>query len=43
MDETQKRWVFVGIVLSIFLAAIESTVVATAMPTVVARLGGIRI
>ena len=43
MDETQKRWVFAGIVLSIFLAAIESTVVATAMPTVVARLGGIRI
>jgi EmrB/QacA subfamily drug resistance transporter len=43
MDETQKRWVFVGIVLSIFLAAIESTVVATAMPTVVASLGGIRI
>ena len=29
--------------LSIFLAAIESTVVATAMPTVVASLGGIRI
>lgn len=43
MEETQKRWIFAGIVLSIFLAAIESTVVATAMPTVVARLGGIRI
>jgi EmrB/QacA subfamily drug resistance transporter len=42
-DEACKRWVFVGIMLSIFLAAIESTVVATAMPTVVASLGGIRI
>jgi EmrB/QacA subfamily drug resistance transporter len=42
-DETRKRWVFVGIMLSIFLAAIESTVVATAMPTVVASLGGIKI
>ena len=42
-DEARKRWVFLGIMLSIFLAAIESTVVATAMPTVVASLGGIRI
>jgi EmrB/QacA subfamily drug resistance transporter len=42
-DEARKRWVFVGIMLSIFLAAIESTVVATAMPTVVGSLGGIRI
>src|SRR5256886_12949315 len=33
----------VGIMLSIFLAAMESTVVATAMPTVVASLGGIQI
>src|SRR2546426_9276587 len=42
-EEGRKRWVLVGIMLSIFLAAIESTVVATAMPTVVASLGGIRI
>ena len=42
-DEARKRWVFVGIMLSIFLAAIESTVVATAMPTVVKSLGGIKI
>src|SRR2546422_975722 len=42
-DETRKRWVFFGIMPSIFLAAIESTVVATAMPTVVTHLGGIRI
>src|SRR2546428_5609768 len=42
-EEARKRWVFAGIMLSIFLAAIESTVVATAMPTVVASLGGIRL
>src|SRR2546425_7381175 len=42
-EEGRKRWVLVGIMLSIFLAAIESTVVATAMPTVVSSLGGIRI
>src|SRR5256886_13613474 len=43
MEERAKRRVLVGIMLSIFLAAMESTVVATAMPTVVASLGGIRI
>jgi EmrB/QacA subfamily drug resistance transporter len=32
-----------GVMLSIFLAAMESTVVATAMPTVVQSLGGINI
>src|SRR5215510_6540596 len=32
-----------GVMLSIFLGAMESTVVATAMPTVVAALGGIEI
>src|SRR5207248_2307836 len=41
MDESPKRWVLFGIMLSIFLAAMESTVVATAMPTVVASLGGL--
>src|SRR5882672_8472600 len=41
MDEARKRWVLFGIMLSIFLAALESTVVATAMPTVVASLGGL--
>src|SRR5256712_3197720 len=43
MEERAKRRVLVGIMLSIFLAAMESTVVATAMPTVVASLGGIQI
>ncbi len=42
MDERAKRRVLVAVMLAIFLAAIESTVVALAMPTVVARLGGLR-
>src|SRR2546426_650443 len=41
MDEARKRWVLFGIMLSIFLAAMESTVVATAMPTIVAELFGL--
>ena len=41
--ETRPRLVVVGVMLSIVLAAMESTVVATAMPTVVGALGGIKI
>jgi EmrB/QacA subfamily drug resistance transporter len=37
-----RRWlVTVGLLLGIFLAALEATVVSTAMPTVVGRLGGL--
>ena len=43
MDPEARRRVFLGVMLSIFLAAMESTVVATAMPTVVAALGGMEI
>jgi EmrB/QacA subfamily drug resistance transporter len=43
MNEAPKRWAVAGIMLSIFLSAIESTVVATAMPTVVASLGDIHV
>ncbi|MGH7326359.1 MAG: MDR family MFS transporter [Candidatus Rokuibacteriota bacterium] len=43
MEEARKRRALAGIMLSIFLAAMESTVVATAMPTVVASLGGLHI
>lgn len=43
MDAARRRRVLIGIVLAIFLAAMESTVVATAMPTVVASLGGLHI
>jgi EmrB/QacA subfamily drug resistance transporter len=35
------RIIVAGIMLSLFLAAVESTVVATAMPTIVADLGGL--
>jgi EmrB/QacA subfamily drug resistance transporter len=34
------NWTFIGLLLGLFLAAIESTVVATAMPRVIADLGG---
>lgn len=43
MEPVRRRIVIAGVMLAIFLAAMESTVVATAMPTVVASLGGIRI
>jgi MFS family permease len=33
--------VTVGVMMSLFLAAMESTVVATAMPTIVSQLGGL--
>ncbi len=39
----RKALVLVGVMSSVFLAAMESTVVATAMPTVIASLGGIQI
>ncbi len=42
-DDARKRRVLFGVMLSVFLAAMESTVVATAMPKVVASLGGINI
>jgi EmrB/QacA subfamily drug resistance transporter len=41
MDERRRRLIVLGVMLSIFLAAMESTVVSTAMPRVVASLGGI--
>ena len=43
MDDRLKRRALYGVMLSVFLAALESTVVATAMPTVVASLGGVQI
>lgn len=41
MTHSQKRLVIVGIMLSVFMASMESTVIATAMPTVASELGGI--
>lgn len=39
----QRRLVTIGVMTGMFLGALEGTVVGTAMPTVVARLGGIAI
>jgi EmrB/QacA subfamily drug resistance transporter len=39
----QRRLVTIGVMTGMFLGALEGTVVGTAMPTVVARLGGIDI
>ena len=44
LDARARRVLVVsGVMGAVFLAAMESTVVATAMPTVIASLGGIRI
>jgi len=37
---SSRPWVFVAAVAAIFMAAIEGTIVATAMPTIVGELGG---
>lgn len=36
----RRRWVFAATAVAMFMAAIEATIVATAMPTIVADLGG---
>jgi MFS family permease len=41
LTKRRRVAVTVGLLLGIFLAALEATVVSTAMPTVVASLGGI--
>jgi EmrB/QacA subfamily drug resistance transporter len=43
MDERRRRLIVLGVMLSIFLGAMESTVVSTAMPRVVASLGGLEL
>jgi len=43
MEERLKRRALLGVMLAVFLAAMESTVVATAMPIVVKSLGGLEI
>ncbi|RWZ60774.1 MFS transporter [Halobacillus fulvus] len=41
--QTKNRgWVLASVMLAMFLAAIEATIVATAMPSIVADLGGFR-
>src|SRR5215207_4131853 len=34
-------WITLGVLLGIFMASMEATVVATAMPTIVGQLGGL--
>ena len=41
MSKQRTIIIMAGIMLSLFMAAIESTVVATAMPTIVGQLGGL--
>lgn len=41
MSRNRVFWITAGIMLSLFMAAVESTVVATAMPTIVGQLGGL--
>lgn len=43
MSRNQLRLITLGIMLSMFLASMEGTVVATAMPTIVSQLGGLSI
>lgn len=43
MSRTRLVIVTIGIMLSLFMASMESTVVATAMPTIVSQLGGLAI
>lgn len=37
---THRHWILVAAMLAMFMAAIEVTIVATAMPTIIAELGG---
>ena len=41
MSSRRRLWVTLGVITGMFLAALEATVVGTAMPTVIASLGGL--
>ena len=43
MSQNRLRLITLGILLSIFLASVEGTIVSTAMPTIVSQLGGLSI
>lgn len=43
LTRQERRTVTAGVMVGIFLGAMESTVVATAMPSIVARLGGLEV
>jgi len=40
LDDRQRNLIFLAVVLGMLLAALDQTIVATALPTVVAELGG---
>jgi EmrB/QacA subfamily drug resistance transporter len=40
MSSSSRAWVFTAALITIFMAAIEATIVATAMPSIVGTLGG---
>lgn len=39
-NETRMKWVVLGLLIGIFVASMDNTIVATAMATIVADLGG---
>ena len=43
MSRNRLILVTLGVMFSLFMAAVESTVVSTAMPTIVSQLGGLAI
>ncbi|BDG42824.1 hypothetical protein PcaKH35_11690 [Parageobacillus caldoxylosilyticus] len=40
-NETSMKWVALGLLIGIFVASMDNTIVATAMATIVADLGGL--
>jgi EmrB/QacA subfamily drug resistance transporter len=40
LNTEHRHWILIGCMLAMFMAAIEVTIVATAMPTIIAELGG---
>ncbi|TCV99795.1 MDR family MFS transporter [Biostraticola tofi] len=40
LKKANKKWILLACMLAMFMAAIEVTIVATAMPTIIAELGG---
>lgn len=39
-DASRTKWIVPGLLLGLFVAALDQTIVATAMPTIVSELGG---
>lgn len=41
--KVRKRWIILGLMISVALAAIDVTIVSTALPTIVAQLSGVEL